>query len=57
MFDSVTPAKSQIRSALPEAQKKVTSCSSFVFQCIPTPVAWYFQKIPSWFHRLSVVLT
>ncbi|XP_020620647.1 lipase maturation factor 2-like isoform X6 [Orbicella faveolata] len=26
-------------------------------QCIPTPVAWYFQKLPAWFHRLSVVLT
>ncbi|CAH3132477.1 unnamed protein product [Porites lobata] len=26
-------------------------------QCIPTPVAWYFQKLPSSFHRLSVVFT
>lgn len=26
-------------------------------QCIPTPVAWYFQKLPVWFHRLSVVMT
>jgi len=26
-------------------------------QCIPTPVAWYFQKLPAWFHRLCVVLT
>ncbi|KAL9955341.1 hypothetical protein ACROYT_G036649 [Oculina patagonica] len=26
-------------------------------QCIPTPVAWYFQKLPTWFHRLSVVST
>ena len=29
----------------------------YYFQCIPTPVAWYFQKLPTWFHRLSVVLT
>ncbi|XP_048584613.1 lipase maturation factor 2 isoform X2 [Nematostella vectensis] len=26
-------------------------------QCIPTPVAWYFHKLPKWFHRLSVVIT
>ncbi|KAK2569033.1 Lipase maturation factor 2 [Acropora cervicornis] len=26
-------------------------------QCIPTPIAWYFQKLPTWFHRLSVVMT
>jgi len=26
-------------------------------QCSPTPVAWYFHKLPTWFHRLSVVLT
>ena len=32
------------------------TCFSF-YQCIPTPVAWYFQKLPVWFHRLSVVMT
>ncbi|XP_068762441.1 lipase maturation factor 2-like [Montipora capricornis] len=26
-------------------------------QCIPTPAAWYFQKLPTWFHRFSVVMT
>ncbi|KAK3746690.1 hypothetical protein QZH41_006738 [Actinostola sp. cb2023] len=26
-------------------------------QCIPTPIAWYFQKLPKWFHRLSTIVT
>jgi len=29
----------------------------FESQCIPTPLAWYFHQMPSWFLKLSVVAT
>ena len=27
------------------------------FQCIPTPLAWYWHHLPEWFLKLSVVAT
>ena len=29
----------------------------FLFQCIPTPLAWYAHQLPKWFQKLSIVLT
>lgn len=31
--------------------------STFVFQCIPTALAWFFHHLPQWFLKLSCVAT
>ncbi|CAL4069830.1 unnamed protein product, partial [Meganyctiphanes norvegica] len=37
--------------------EKVPLNIHFESQCIPTPLAWYFHQLPSWWNQLSVVAT